>query len=266
MKSKMKVLDLRISLSKGWENKMMSLLRFEFCKLRKQKRFYVCTGIMVSLILLSGVTTKALLGDIPGMTSEELMLNAVGNSSFLLIAGIFAALHICEDYEQQTIKNIYARGYTRTEVYFSKLIAVWLSTTLMFLMIILTSLILGNIYFTVGSTDVGKLTGVLVVQYLVCMANISMYFALSSAFRKNGSAIAATIVFPMFVNMVLALLDSYLKLEKIHLADKWISSLQNGLSTLTISNGRMVQCGISAVIYCMIFIAAGWYFSKKVEL
>ena len=136
----------------------------------------------------------------------------------------------------------------------------------MFLMIILASLILGKIYFTAGNTGVGKLTGVLVVQYLVCMANISMYFVLSSAFRKNGSAIAATIVFPMLVNMVLALLDSYLRLEKIHLTDYWVSSLSNGLSTLIMSNGKMVQCGISSVIYCMIFIAAGWYVSKKVEL
>ena len=245
---------------------MMSLLRFEFRKLWKQKRFYICTGVMVSLILLSGVTTKVLLGDATGMTAIELMLNAVENSSFLMIAGIFVALHICEDYEQQTIKNIYARGYTRTEVYFSKLVTAWLSTTIMFLMIVLISFVLGNIYFTAGSADVGKLIELLFVQYLVCMANISMFIALSTVFRTNGSSIAATIVFPMLVNVVLALLDSYLKLEKIHLADYWVSSLSNGLSTLTMHNGKMVQCGILAVIYCMIFIAIGWHFSKKVEL
>lgn len=262
----MKVLDLKTSLSKGWENKMTNLLRFEFHKLRKQKRFYICTGVMVSLLLLSGVTTKALFGASASMTVADIMLNAAGNSSFLMIAGIFAALHICEDYEQQTIKNIYARGYTRNSVYFSKLISAWLSTTCMFLIVMLTSFAFGNIYFTTGSADVGKLTGVLVVQYLVCMANISMFLALSTVFRKNGSSIAATIVFPMLVNMVLALLDSYLKLEKIHLADYWISSLANGLSTLTMSKGKMVQYSVLAVIYCIIFIAFGRYFSKKEQL
>ncbi len=49
-----------------------------------------------------------------------------------MFAGIVTALLVCDDYEQQTIKNIYARGYSRSQVYFSKLISVFLAVTVMF--------------------------------------------------------------------------------------------------------------------------------------
>ena len=36
-------------------------------------------------------------------------MSAIGDSSFVLIASIFVILYVCEDYNGQTIKNIYAR-------------------------------------------------------------------------------------------------------------------------------------------------------------
>ena len=91
-------------------------MKFEMHKLKKQKSFYICTLIMVALLFLSAITTKALVNGSPEYAAQfkgsgiDSMIGALGNCSFLLIAGIFTALTVCEDYEQQTVKNIFSRG------------------------------------------------------------------------------------------------------------------------------------------------------------
>lgn len=102
---------------------MGTLMKFELHKLKKQKSFYICTLIMVALLFLSAMTTNALVNGSPEYAAQfkgsglDSMIGALGNCSFLLIAGIFTALTVCEDYEQQTVKNIFSRGYSRGSVY-----------------------------------------------------------------------------------------------------------------------------------------------------
>ena len=120
---------------------MNNLLKLEFTRLKRQKSFYVCTIIMVALIFLSMLTANALANASPEIAAEfkasgiESLIGGMGNSSFTLIASIFAVLFVCEDYDQQIVKNIYARGYSRKSVYLSKMVSVFVSTTVMFVIV-----------------------------------------------------------------------------------------------------------------------------------
>lgn len=251
---------------------MKNLLKLEFRKLRKQKSFYICMVVMIGLLLLSVLTVNALSEDdleISGQFGSsviDVMVNAVNNSSFILIAGIFVVLLVCDDYEQQTIKNIYAKGYSRKQVYLSKLISVYIAATIMFIMVMISAFALGSYYFGIGAIDVFKFICVIAVQYLVCMANVGLSFLLSSLLRKNGSSIAATIIVPMIVNMLLGVLDSFIKLEKFSTSSLWISSFTGDLSTLTVGRERLEVCFAASLIYILIFAASGIYFHKKLEL
>lgn len=247
---------------------MKNLLTLEFHKMKKQKSFYICTIIMIGLLFLSVLTANALAGSAPefSASSMDMVLNALNNSSFLMIAGIFTALFVCDDYEQQTIKNIYARGYSRKQVYLSKLISIWTGTTIMFAVVLLCSFLFGTIYF--GADDFGNLSflGLLAVQYVTCMANMGLCFFVSSLLRKNGSSIAATIVVPMIASMVLGMFDSFMKFKEFSTANLWVSSLIGDLSTLTVSTERLYVCLFASLIYIVIFAVAGIFFHKKIEL
>lgn len=105
---------------------MKNLLKFEFHKLFKQKSFYICTIIMLVLSFFSILLNKSLANNpelnmaMPMVMSS--LLTAVNSSNFTMICGIFIALFVCTDYDQQTIKNVYSRGFSRSKVYFAKYI------------------------------------------------------------------------------------------------------------------------------------------------
>lgn len=141
---------------------MKNLLKLELRKIRKQKSFYICTLVMVGLLFLSVLTSDALSknSELAGQFSSsgfDIIVSSLNSSSFLLVAGIFVALCVCNDYEQETIKNIYARGYSRKRVYFSKLISVWISTTIMFTVVMLCAFIFGRAYFGTANLEGSRL-------------------------------------------------------------------------------------------------------------
>lgn len=263
---------MRTSSSKGWADNMKNLLKLEFRKLKRQKSFYICTAIMIALLLLSAVTTNALIKTVPAFAGQldrsgiDSMITALSNSSFTLIVSIFTALTVCEDYEQQTVKNIFAKGYSRKIVYFAKMISVWISTSIMFVIVVLASLGFGTIFFGIEEPGDLKFLGIIAVQYVTAMANVALFFAISSTLRKNGSSIAAAIIAPMLMNIVLTLLDSFLRLENFSTASIWISSFLGDLSTQAISSERLLFCLAASLAYILLFAFAGLQFNKKFEL
>lgn len=251
---------------------MNNLLKLEFTRLKRQKSFYVCTIIMVALLFLSLLTTNALMNASPELAAEftgsgiESLVSGMNNSSFTLIASIFAVLFVCEDYDQQIVKNIYARGYSRKNVYLSKMISVLAATSVMFIVIELAALALGTAFFGLGEFGNFKFLAVVGTQYVVAMANIALAFATASIFRKNGGSIAVIILVPMLVGVVCGLADSLLKIEEFTLTSLWLSNFMTDVSTLAVSTQRMLVCLVGSLIYIPVFVIAGLYFNKKIEL
>lgn len=78
------------------------------------------------------------------------------------------------------------------------------------MLVVLSGFLFGKIYFRTENINGTDFIAVLLTQYITCMANISLFSALSFILRKNGSSIAAVIVAPMLINMVLGMTDSFL--------------------------------------------------------
>ena len=104
---------------------MKNLLKLEFRKLKTRKSFYICIAVMVGMFAISTFTINGLINpdfsEDLGLSGINSLIGALSSSSFTMISGIFVALFVCEDYTSQTVKNIYAKGYSRTKVYLSKL-------------------------------------------------------------------------------------------------------------------------------------------------
>ena len=108
---------------------MGNLLRFEFRKLFGQKSFYVCTLLLLLFVFLSAVLSKLIAenaddASYPALMTVNILRSSLQSANLPLILGIFTALFVCTDHADGTIKNIYAKGYPRTAVYFSKLTAI----------------------------------------------------------------------------------------------------------------------------------------------
>lgn len=251
---------------------MKNLIKFEFRKLTHQKYFYVCTFIMAAMLFLSIFTSNMLIKsnlevvDTLNDLGLNCILNAVTDSSFVLIIAIFTVLFVCDDYEQQIIKNIYARGYSRKMVYISKMIFLCIAATIMFVIIEMAAVLFANIYFDIHILNGFELLRIIGVQYVVTMANIVMFYAISSILRKNGVSIAACFVVPVIINMLLGLLDSFFKIKNFSISSIWISSFLSDMTNVNVDIKRIIFCLVASVIYILIFTFTGLYFNKNTEL
>ncbi len=250
---------------------MKNLLKLEFYKLKRRKSFYICTAIILLELMLNLISTNSVLKDDPfafmylSATGIECMQEAAYISSFTLIAGIFVVLFVCEDFEQQTVKNIVAKGYTRVQIFLAKAVAVWASASAMFVLCVLFAFCMGTLFFGVGDIY-SNLFSVMVAQYLAAMAELAAAFFLAFLLRKNGRSIAAYIMASVLGSLALALADIVLEFEKVFLADYWYPVLLGTISYLPVDTECLTRALIASPLYIAVFFAAGLFLSRKTEL
>ena len=253
---------------------MRKLLVFELFKMRKRKSMYICTGVMLGMFLLNLFTGYAMMSMVSedmalimGMptTMNSSMLMAANFSSFTQIAGIFIAIYVCEDYGQKTIKNVYSRGFSRTGVYFSKLLMCLIYAVASFVIVVLFALLFGGSMF--GFKAEGEHIAVLLLgQLSVCIASVSFAFAISFMVRKLGAAIPIVIFVPLAITLVLGLADVVINSETISLSNYWLDGMLANLSTsFATAEQRLVGC-ILPVVYSALFITVGFFVHRKSEV
>lgn len=250
---------------------MENLLRFETRKLFRQKKLYVCCLVICLFVFLSAAMMNLLLDDLlydlyGGISGIDGLVTTINDGSFILISGIFAVLVITEDYGSQTIKNIYARGFSRVKVFSAKTIGIITGVTVMYVTSMLFSFCINTAYFGAGEVDLPKLMALLGTQYVVCLANAMLSVLIGILFRKNGLAITGTILFPGIITLLIAIADAILELEKVLLTEFWVAYLPSDVLHLDVTNGRMMECAIASLVYIAVFYLLGIGISKKVEL
>lgn len=271
---------------------MKDVLRLEFRKLKRQKSFYICGGIMLGLILLSAIsgkfqndTMKEIAGDeiiLDGLMSFVTVISSVVGAlsagSFELLAAIFVSLAVCDDYSQQTIKNIYSRGYTRSQVYFGKAIYILITTSILYLAALLFAFLTGLIFFDMGSADGMKLLGLLGAQYLACMATVALYFFISILLRRTGASVAINIVGNMVIALLLTIVDLIISLnymsdnifadpeDVFSLSKYWLGSFVSYLSNMSVGTETVLTCVIASALYISLFVFFGWRFHRRTEV
>ena len=193
---------------------MRDLLKFEFRKLKRQKSFYICLIIMVAMMVISGITYKIMLDhadkiaeitegqEILPKSGGAFMLGFLSASSFSMIAAVLVSILVCGDYESRIVKNIYARGYSRESFYFAKLVYVFTVITVMFVAAFAVSAAFGAAVFGTEGME-GRAFLLIAVQYIVALAEASLYFLLCSAIKKLGASVAVCIFAPLLFSLLL---------------------------------------------------------------
>ena len=231
---------------------------------------------MAALILISGASYMILLEhadaieEIAGGTaipksSAAFLLLFVSASMFPMLSSVFTSIAVCDDYESRIVKNIFARGYSRTSHYFAKLIYVFTVSTVMFLFALAISAAAGIAFFGFEKLS-GKLFVLLFGQYVVCMSGVAMSFAVAAAIKKLGGAIAVNIIVPIVIPLLLQLVDSVLELKNFRIESVWTDSFLTSLTDTEVSTGRVIACVLGAIAYTVAFIAAGYAASRKTEV
>ena len=136
---------------------MINLLKFELKKLFRTPDFYymlILFGVVIiaKLIEYYGFA-DANIGLVTSSEAEALkkssfkFMSNVNLSYILSVYGAFAGIYAIEEFKTNTITTIYSRGYSRTQVFLSKIPVLLIATTVYFVTNTLFSLGIGMIFF-----------------------------------------------------------------------------------------------------------------------
>ncbi len=247
---------------------MKSLFKFELRKLFRLKSFYFCgVGLLLSsLVVMLVEVFVAYELQIPlneyGASAQSVMLNGVISSSFLTFGAIFVVLYACTDFEHQTVKNIYSRGFSRIAVYFVKLALVAGVTTAYFLLLTLFNFVVGGAIFGFHG-EAGNYFVALLGQWLVCLVSSCFAYALSMATKKNGISLAITLFVPSLVSLVFTLIDLMIGVQQPFLSAIVQDVILSDVSDLYATPARLGACFGLLSAYLVCWISLGFFIYYK---
>lgn len=231
---------------------MRKLIRFEFHKLIRMKSLYIITAIFLAL----NIYTYYLMydygfGETTGLCAA---LDVICSTDFLMLFGIFAALYTCDDYSGTTIRNILARGYTRTQIYFSKLIVLIVAALMM---TVVSTLVIGIYAGSCWEAGLDAFDGdtALLIAALLCLlvAITALYYAVCTAIGKTGLSVAACLLLDTVVTLAIGVVILVFELEDMSALEYWITNIISNVS-------------FGAEVTSTEFISAGCYFAGSVFL
>ncbi|MGN0328849.1 MAG: ABC transporter permease [Lachnospira sp.] len=246
---------------------MNKLINFELRKLRKTKSFYNCIIIASVLAVLNALILKSV-SDTTGVLYDaaSYSLKFTNNAMLTLIIGIFTAIFVTEDFSGGTIKNIYAKGYSRNVVYMSKYIV----STVSALIIVITSLLMcvfvSNALFKGEAVENSTFASSLLLQMLLIVAYNSLYFLISIIVGKLGSSIALIIVGPSMVSLVLTLADSFLNIQNVKFNDYWLENCLSSVQVINCSNSIIVSSLVVSMAVIIVSLVVGTKLHSKKEI
>lgn len=231
---------------------MGKLIRFEFHKLFRMKSLYITTAIFLALNIYSLYLMYDYgYGETTGLNAA---LGILCSGDFLMLFGIFAALYTCDDYAGGTIRNILSRGYTRTQVYFSKLIVLIVTALVI---TVISALVIGLYASNCWEAGLDAFDGdtALLIGALLCLtvAMTAVYYAISTALGKTGLSVAACLLLDTVVILAIGIAVLVFDLQDLSISDYWIRNIIN-----------TVCCDIDEAPTA--FIGAGCYFVGSVAL
>ena len=236
---------------------MGKLLKFNLRNIFHNKLIYICFALSVLLnqafsfisALLQGTNNLKIFPQIVTMIADEPSLISI----------LFIVIFCCYDFSEDTTKNIIARGYSRTQLLFSKYIS---SLIGVFAMILASSLLTFILYIKNGFGYDASMVYPLLKNIVAIIAYVILYATIALLLEKNGVAISTVVLLPIFIPLILVAIDSNLKL---HISKFWLDNVANTFD----KNPTLGNLGLTVLyylVYIVIFILIGTQLFRKKEI
>ena len=177
---------------------------------------------------------------------------------------IVIALFVCMDFSTGIIKNIYGRGFSRTQVFFGTWIVSLVAALLMIAIVIATSFGIGTALGGVGDGLDGEFLTTLALQIVCLLCRATLVYMVVNVIGKSGGSIAVCIVGPAVINLVCTMIDMIPKMP-FEVSDYWIGNVQDEI-TSGISSGNALRVGLTLACYLAVSLLLGWLAAKKKEV
>ena len=260
---------------------MKELLTFETRKILRSKALYICITISFAFLLLSaaaifigmeiqkafaleeGIDITAVEEMFASNSAFDIMLSTLSSSSLSSIFGIFAVIFLCDDYSQKTIKNVYSHGFTRDQVFFSKIIVVAIAAFAAYLLMIILGFFTGLTFF--GKVGESANVMIFVDQFIILLCNVSLAAFLCFTFKKISVSVVLLIFAPGIIGLLFSIADIIINSDTFHLANYWFGNFELLIYKNT-SAENILTVLIGGAAYVALFTFLGLLINRKNKL
>lgn len=237
---------------------MNKLIKFQIRTMFQQKFYYVCLLLFVfmyPILDFINVYNKPNYESIKVMPQIVNLLSGGGT----ILSIIFIALFCCLDFNEGTTKNIISRGYSKTQLLFSKYIVSLFGVVSFYAVSFIVILCL----FGINGLGYENIMLYSIINSIVrIITYTTLYASISFVFEKNSSAIIACLFIPSIIQSLLSLIDSKFHIE---ISKYWIDNISSEFLT----NANLANLNYSLIfytIYIIVFIALSINIIKRKEI
>ena len=272
---------------------MLSILRGEFRKVYTSKSLIIFIAILIALSAFYAVfnwftywIVYQLAYDgaevVIELPFKQLMLGSMNGTmsySFILLA-VFLAIWNLRDYSSGSIKNMIAKGCSRTNIYFAKYIVSITTTVVYFL--VHTSIYVGVSAFLIKFNEGFSLEifELYMLEILIVIALGTVYFGIIMLTHKIAPAIILNVFLGQVWSATLVIIDSFVENDKMNFLTLHLESVlgmlsgEQSISYLLLSSMTNVSeinatfilhMIIVCVIYIALFLMLGFVSTRKRE-
>ncbi len=255
---------------------MSYLLRSDFYRLIRSKSLYICTLAALALSAINLYTIKwaaNMSGDMGQVYASFLPkdgitygLKAFADGNTQIIIGIITAIFVVAEFSHGTMKNVISKGFSRIQIYLSKLITMIVAVLiLLFACFLLSTINATMISGTLGDFSWNSLK-TLGIELLLNMAVTSIFVFVAMAIKNLGGVIAINILGilsfgPLIFTLLEYIFDGKITFTKYSLFNNISFYIQNSATGLD-----YLRSAIVAIVYLIVTTALGIYIFIKSDI
>ncbi len=258
---------------------MSTLLKADCYKMFRQRSFYICLIVCVilaviqvfsvdysSTILLSMSAADPSMAEIaaPYTTlSASAQLKGTFSLNGILFAAIFIPLFVSSEFRSGTVKNTLAKGFSRTQYFFSKWIVSLIFSIVVVLLYSAAATVTGTFLWGFGSVDAGYYSDIVqfvLLQILVNAAFASLFLMFSFLIRSTGGAIALNVCVLQFASLAVSLIEMLLYWctgQDFPITNGWLATNVTQLITDPLTTTLAMQAIIVSLAYLLVCTGIG---------
>jgi len=255
---------------------MTNLLKANIYKLLKSKAFYILFGLNLLFVLLTIIVMKLSVSSGMGMNLsdnafiETMILMNIG-CNFLSVLAI--VLFLGNEYKNGAIRNKIIIGKNRTELYLANAITGIIIGSVIFLSGMLEIIVLGLIFFGMGSLSIGNLFLYLLEGLLFSIVFSSLYSFIAIISNRANRAILFGIIVYFSLEILVSILSGLSLINNTF--EKVINIIYkiipDGQVSLMLNTDKMttflyVLFATTSLIYTALFTFLGLKIFKKMDI
>ena len=250
---------------------MFNLIKLDFYRLFRTKSFYVVgiiLAIFIAMVMFSlGSNDPELMNeyyayDINNLQMIDLLYQTLMSGMIPMVIGIGAAIFICTDYNSGYIKNIASNVKNKPTIAISKFIVSSIGMTIYFILMILLTYILGNLY--IGNVVIGDVS--LLVQYVgmdffLCLVFLALVLLAASFFRSSAASITLIVVSMMATQLGYRVIEHFLGINFIP-----YSPIMNMQMLNPVDTSGWTTAFISGIIFLIVYLVGSIVVLEKKDI